>query len=148
MKNQGRYSTAGLVENQFVPDSNEMVLKNLAGIKTKEEIDRVETERLLKLTSWLLDEYELDHRFTNDDICRMHKRWLGPVYEWAGKYRQVLMSKGGFIFAAPAQIPKLMREFEHDCLKRNTPCLFDTEEATRLCAGRGPYGIAPDPSFS
>ena len=53
----------------------------------------------------------------------MHRRWLGSVYAWAGRYRQVMMSKGGFPFAAPAHIPKLMADFERDFLAKYTPCL-------------------------
>ena len=58
----------------------------------------------------------------------MHKKWLGTVYEWAGKYRQVTMSKGGFTFALPRVIPQLMADFEKNELNRFTPCNFDNQE--------------------
>lgn len=32
------------------------------------------------------------------------------------------MSKGGFPFAAPGQIPTLLKALERDCLERWTPC--------------------------
>ena len=35
----------------------------------------------------------------------MHKVWLGRIYEWAGDYRQVNLTKGSFSFAAARQIP-------------------------------------------
>jgi cell filamentation protein len=47
---------------------------------------------------------------------------LGRIYPWAGKYRQVNVKKDSFPFAAAAQIPKLMAEFEDGPLKRRTPC--------------------------
>jgi cell filamentation protein len=52
--------------------------------------------------------------------------WLGNVYEWAGKYRQVKMSKDNFSFAFPEQISKLMSEFEKGPLHEFTPCNFES----------------------
>ena len=124
MTREGRYSTSGLIEDQYEPGSNDQVLKNFLGIKTRTEVERVETELLFELTDQLMDECEQNERFTSDYILQMHRCWLGDVYVWAGRYRQVMMSKGGFPFAAPAHIPKLMANFEHDILARFTPCIF------------------------
>lgn len=56
----------------------------------------------------------------------MHKIWLSSIYVWAGEYRQVNMSKNGFPFAAAHLIPKLMLDFEKTCLRKFTPCCFET----------------------
>ena len=95
---------------------------------------RVETRELLRVTEQLLDEMELDHQFTASDICQMHQDWLGEVYPWAGKYRQVVMSKAGFPFAVPAHIPKLMEEFESTVLRRFTPCGGEVAEVAMALA--------------
>jgi cell filamentation protein len=124
MKKQGRYSTSGLVEDQYMPGSKDKVLRNLLGVTAKKEIDRIETELLFEITDQLLDEFDNTRQFSADDILEMHRRWLGSVYEWAGKYRQVKMSKGNFMFAAPAFIPQLMANFEKELLAKYTPCLF------------------------
>lgn len=50
------------------------------------------------------------------------------MYPWAGEYRQVNISKGGFVFAMAAQVPRLMLEFERKELARFTPCNFDNLE--------------------
>jgi len=63
-----------------------------------------------------------DHRFTAEDIRLMHRGWLGGIYSWAGNYRRVNLSKGDFPFAAAAQIPRLMEEFESGPLRELTPC--------------------------
>lgn len=55
---------------------------------------------------------------------KIHKTWLGDLYEWAGEYRQVNVSKGDFPFAAAARVPSLMEEFEGNLLMRYTPCNF------------------------
>lgn len=46
------------------------------------------------------------------DICSMHEACLGNIYEWAGKYRQVNISKGDFTFAMARQVPMLMEKLE------------------------------------
>jgi len=122
MKDTGRYDTSGLIEAQYEPGSGDKVLRNLLAITDPSEMERIETRELLRVTEQFLDEVEPDQHFTADDICRMHRDWLAAVYPWAGVYRQVTMSKGGFVFAAPAHIPALMTEFEQTVLQRHTPC--------------------------
>ena len=50
------------------------------------------------------------------------------IYEWAGRYRKVNVSKNGFTFAMAAQVPKLMQQFEENELARYTPCVFEHRE--------------------
>ena len=76
MKKQGRYSTSGLVEDQYMPGSKGRVLRNLLDITSLQDIERVETELLFELTDRLLDEIDSNHCFSADDIMRMHRRWL------------------------------------------------------------------------
>lgn len=128
MKKTGRYNTSGLIETQFEPDSRGRVLKNLLGIKSKREMDRIETEEYSRATDQLIEKYDREHSFTASDICYMHKLWLGAIYEWAGRYRQVMMSKEAFSFAAPAFIPRLMDGYEKDILSHYTPCIFDSRD--------------------
>jgi cell filamentation protein len=124
MKKSGRYKTDGLVEDQYEEGSGGLVLKNLLQINGKLEIEELETRELYRVTEQLTEVYDQDHRFTAGDIRNMHRRWLGSVYEWAGQYRQVTISKGGFIFALPKFIPQLMANFEQNELSRYTPCNF------------------------
>lgn len=122
MRKKDRYDTADLDEDQFEPGSHRRVLKNLLGITSKREMDRIEGREQVRALEELASLYDRDHQFTAADICRMHRLWLGRVYPWAGKYRQVNVKKGSFSFAASAQIPKLMTRFEEGPLKRHTPC--------------------------
>jgi len=66
----------------------------------------------IKSTDALFHEYDPEHQFNADDILHMHKVWLGDIYEWAGQYRKVNVSKGVLHFAMVAQIPKLMTQLE------------------------------------
>lgn len=122
MKKAGRYSTSSLVEDQFEAGSNGLVLKNLIGIKTVEEMDRVEAEALEIAVDKLVRSYDEEHCFTASDICKIHKLWLGNIYTWAGRYRNVNISKGKFPFAAAMQIPSLMDVLGKDLLSLYTPC--------------------------
>ena len=123
------------MEAQFEPGSNDLVLKNRLGIKSPQEMDVAEARALDSAMSKFIGSYDESHRFTGADICALHKDWLGEIYDWAGEYRQVNISKGGFPFAAAAQVPRLMAEFERDVLQRNTPCNFkDRQEISRALA--------------
>ena len=117
-----RYDTSSLPEAQFEPGSRGRVLRNKLGIKSKREIDEAESVALKIATDKLLGMYDASHRFTAGDIRTMHKIWLGDIYEWAGEYRQVNVSKGDFHFAAAKQVTLLMNAFEKDFLYKHTPC--------------------------
>lgn len=87
-------------------------------------MDAQEAVHLEAATDWTIRHVTADQCFTAVDICRWHKQWLGELYPWAGQYRQVNISKGSFVFAMAAQVPRLMREFEREMLARYTPCTF------------------------
>jgi len=122
-----RYDVSGLVEAQYQPGSRGRVLRNLLGITSKREMDESEAREQKRALAEILSVYTLDHRFKAGDICRMHKIWLGGIYQWAGQYRRVNLSKGSFPFAAAGRIPDLMDGFEKGPLRRFTPCLFATQ---------------------
>ena len=98
-------------------------------------MQRLESEALLAATDRLIDETDVDHRFTAQDICEMHKLWLGELYEWAGRYRSVNISRDDFMFASAAQIPRLMQEFETGALREYTPCHFAEREEQAKALG-------------
>ncbi len=122
MRRKERYDTADLVESQFEPGSRRRVLKNLLHITSKREMDRIEGREQVRALEELAGFYDRGHRFTAADVRRIHQLWLGRIYPWAGKYRQVNVKKNSFSFAAAAQIPKLLAEFEKGPLAKHTPC--------------------------
>ncbi len=130
LKKGGRYDVSGLVEAQYEPGSKDTVLRNLLEIIDPDEMDRVEARALAKTTDILIREYDQEHQFCAADICHFHKTWMGEVYEWAGKYRNVNITKNDFTFAMAAQIPKLMKQFEKNQLAKYTPCIFKNQIKT------------------
>ena len=119
-----RYDVSDLPEAQFEPGSNGLVLKNLLGITSKQVMDEVEARALARAMDVLVRAYRETHRFTVTDLCDCHRTWLSDIYEWAGHYRRVNVSKDSFPFAAAAQVHALMDQFERDVLRRCTPCTF------------------------
>ena len=124
----GRYDTAGNVEAQFAPGSNGLVLANKLGISDADDMDDVELALLDRLYEDALGSVKVDQRVTVADIREWHRRWLGSVYDWAGRYRTVNMSKGNFTFAASAQVPRLMDNLDKEVLAVRTPCTGMSED--------------------
>ncbi len=125
MKKSDRYDVSALSDAQFEPGSDGQVLKNRLGIRSPKAMDDAEALALERVMGELVRKYDEKHCFTAADICALHKAWLGGIYEWAGIYRQVNISKDGFPFAAAARVPVLMTQFERDVLQRHTPCNFE-----------------------
>ena len=120
--NEGRYQAYG-PEAEFEPGSRRRVLRNRLGIVRVREMQQAESEALLAVQEWALSHFDAEHRFTAPDVCRLHRQWLGDIYAWAGDYRGVNVSKGGFLFATAAQVPRLMSELELKELAEETPCV-------------------------
>jgi len=97
-------------------------LRNLLGINRKADMDRAEEEALENVADHFVQTTSKDHCFTSEDICRIHKAWLGKIYSWGGEYRKLNVSKAGFMFAVAEHVPALMGEFEREVLQAYTPC--------------------------
>lgn len=119
-KKSGRYAVPS--DEDFEPDSNQEVLKNYFGIKSKEKMEALEERELERTESELITLLDDDHKFVAEDICAIHELWLGEIYPFAGKYRTVNMSKEDFSFAPASRIEDLMTKFESDYLAKYTPC--------------------------
>lgn len=117
----GRYATHG-AEGEAQPGSRGRVLANRLGIVRVRDMQAAETNALFQLTYDLPGEVTETQRFTDADLRTWHARWLGGIYDWAGRYRQVNMSKDGFPFAAARLVPNLMTDYARTILVAHTPC--------------------------
>lgn len=127
-----RYDAGG-GETEFEPGSRGRVLRNRLGIRRVGDMQQAESESLLVVQNWAVARFDSGHRFTAADIRELHRQWLGGIYGWAGAYRGINIAKGGFMFAAAAQIPRLMADFERGELSMWTPCA-GMDEARLLTA--------------
>jgi cell filamentation protein len=101
---QNRYRAEG-PEAEFEPGSRRRVLRNFLGVRSAREMARRESEALLAATERLIDDTRVDQRFAANDVCRMHRIWLGDIYSWAGEYRSVNMTKDGFSLPPQSRYP-------------------------------------------
>lgn len=116
-----RYSTSPGIEGEYEPGSRARVLKNKRGIRKKSEMDLAELNAFIDVQNRYLDIIEDSTVFTANTIREMHRDWLGGIYEWAGNYRTVEMSKGGFAWPPAYLVPDNMERFESNVLAKLTP---------------------------
>lgn len=116
-----RYEISG-AQGALQTGSAGKVLVNRLNITRQEDMDEAELVLLQKLYVSVLQEHLPPGRIAALHLKRWHRRWLGNVYEWAGQYRSVNMSKDGFPFAPATQLPRLMQIFESEYLAKYTPC--------------------------
>lgn len=98
-------------------DENE-ILPNLLGIDNQKDIETSEFEGFLRAELTLTDKLSIRTRINLKYILNIHKLSLGHLYSFAGKYRNVNMSKGGFVFPSAQFIPNNMETFENEILSK------------------------------
>ncbi|MFI4955839.1 MAG: Fic/DOC family protein [Gammaproteobacteria bacterium] len=109
----------------FEPGSNGTVLANKLKIKKITDMEDLESKAYQRILERSVNHFQQTHAFTAKDLTWLHEQWLGEIYYFAGQYRTVNMSKNGFLFAAAHLIPRLMKDFEKNVLKKYTPAIFE-----------------------
>lgn len=142
-----RYQTSG-AEGESEPGSDGLVLRNLVGIRSHEDMDELELQLLRDLYEDVLLHHLPDRVLTVADLKAWHRLWQGNVYPWAGELRTVNLSKDGFPFAAARLLPGLLQTFEREVLARWTPCgrLADGEVVHAIAVtacGADPHSSLP-----
>lgn len=92
------------------------VLQNLLGITDQGLLHAAEFEGFLMAEILFTECLTSDTRFTVKYIQDIHYTALHRLYSFAGKFRTVNMSKGGFVFPAARFIPESMSAFEKEFL--------------------------------
>lgn len=92
------------------------VLQNLLGITDQGLLHAAEFEGFLMAEILFTERLSSDTRFTVKYIQDIHYTALHRLYSFAGKFRTVNMSKGGFVFPAARFIPESMSTFEKEFL--------------------------------
>jgi cell filamentation protein len=104
------------------PGSGGRVLRNRLGIKRKSDIDQTEFELLVAAQELWLQRVTGKTTFTSQMLCQMHGDWLGRIYDWAGRYRNVELAKSGFQWPPARFVAQNMQNFGQKYLRRYTPC--------------------------
>lgn len=78
---------------------------------------------------------------TSGLIRHIHDRIFGSLYEWAGRWRTVQISKPGVIWPPPPLIGEAMQTFEQQVLRKYPPPALTGDDAycTALGATQGEF---------
>jgi cell filamentation protein len=121
-----KYIASGV--DEFQPGSDGKVLRNKLGVTSKKEMNDLEIVEYQKAAIRLASAYTKDHKMTENDIKKIHKIIFGRLYNWAGTYRNVELSKDEFVFARVKFIGELMKQFSKEVLESLTPPKVKTEK--------------------
>jgi cell filamentation protein len=108
------------------PQESEL-FPNKLNLSNREEIDKAEFEGFLLAELSLTEELTSRTKFNIKYIKRIHKLSLGHLYSFAGKFRTVNMSKGGFLFPAAKFISQNMYNFEKEILL-DLPARYESDQ--------------------
>lgn len=111
-----------------LPDDQGEVLPNLPGLTDQRAVELAEAEGFLRAEITLYDDLEDGTVFDLAYLQRMHRLALGHLYAFAGKWREVNLSKGGFNFPSAKYLDATMQEFERSMLKP-LPDLYEDRDA-------------------
>ena len=109
------------------PDSQGDILPNLLGLTSLKEVNEAEFEGFLKAEIYFSERLNNRTIFSKAFILKIHKMSLGHLYAFAGKLRDVNLSKGGFPFAAARFLSETMSTFESEILS-TLPNKYDNRE--------------------
>jgi cell filamentation protein len=116
-RRRDRYDVSGNVEAEYV-DAEKTVLRNKQGITDLHTLQVAEEEALAQAYEALLAEVRTDTPMTCELLRHIHLRIFGDLYEWAGRWRTVWVSKPGITWPAP-DLDGNMQEFEREVLGRH-----------------------------
>lgn len=111
-----RYTVGGL-ENEYM-DHEQKVLKNKKGIADLQTLYIEEEKTLGKAYEILLNEVRSDTPITSELILYVHRTVFVDLYEWAGQWRTVTISKPGVTWPPPDFLHEAMQSFQNEVLNR------------------------------
>lgn len=102
--------------NIYLPGSD--IPKNNLGIETPDLLHEVEATLLQQAYTRFITELDPSVRFDEDYFKALHRDTYESLYEWAGLYRAVDMSKGSSLFCRAAYLKqearRIFRELEQE----------------------------------
>jgi cell filamentation protein len=101
-----------------LPNNQTEILPNLLGLKSIDEIGLSEFEGFLKAEIILTEQLTVRTKLNTKYILNIHKIALEHLYSFAGKLRDVNMSKSGFPFPAAKYLAQSMSVFEDEILSK------------------------------
>lgn len=115
-KHRDRYDVTGNIEAEYV-DADQTVLANKQGIIDLTQLQALEEEGLAKAYGTLLAQVRVDTPLTSELVRYVHREVFGELYEWAGRWRTVNISKPGITWPPPEFIDQNMTLWEQNFLR-------------------------------
>ena len=109
-----RYTIGGS-ENEYM-DTEQTVLKNKKGILDLHTLYIEEEKALARAYEQLLSDVRSDTPITSELILYVHRTIFDGLYDWAGRWRTVTISKPGVTWPPPDYLDDAMRKFEREVL--------------------------------
>ena len=116
-KRRDRYDVTGNIEAEYV-DADQTVLVNKKGITDLAQLQALEEEGLAKAYGTLLAQVRVDTLLTSELTRYVHRQIFGELYEWAGRWRTVNISKPGITWPPPEFIDENMAQWEQNVLRK------------------------------
>jgi hypothetical protein len=142
-----RYDISGNAEAEYV-DQAEAVLVNKLGVTDLESLQIAEEEGLARAYESLLLELRTDTLLSCDLLRHIHGQIFGEIYEWAGHWRTVNISKAGITWPPAMFVAQAMQEFETKVLSKYPAAALIQDEAFLRGYGRDPRGVPGRASVS
>jgi cell filamentation protein len=117
-QHRDRYDTSGNIEAEFADDAG-MVLVNKMGITDLETLQIEEERALARAYETLLGQVRTDTPMTCELLRHIHASVFGELYEWAGRWRTVNISKPGTTWPPPMFLDQNMLEFERTVFEKH-----------------------------
>lgn len=111
-----------------IPNSQDEILPNKLGLTSLSDINLAEFEGFLKAEIMLSEALTTRTKFNVSYILKIHKLALSQLYSFAGKLRDVNISKGGFPFAAARFLGDNMQHFDIEILNKLPKIYTDKQE--------------------
>jgi cell filamentation protein len=110
-----------------VPENEGQILPNKLGLTSLAEIEKEEAKGFVRASLQLTNELTDETTFNVEYINNLHYLALGHLYDFAGKYRKVNMSKGGFTFPSALHLDQSMIAFQKQILN-DLPMEYNSRE--------------------
>lgn len=126
------YCSLGVARKRW---QSKTVLKNRKGITDLRTLFIEEEKALAKAYESLLKEVRSDTPITPQLISHVHGVVFGDLYEWAGRWRMVTISKPGVTWPPPDYLTEAMRAFESEVLAAYPASSLTTDQ--KFCRALG-----------
>lgn len=112
-----RYDVTGNTEAEYADDA-QTILRNKLGLTDLRALQVAEESALFRAYELLAKEVSVDTRITCNLIRHAHGTIFSEIYEWAGRWRTVWISKPGTTWPPPDFLDNSMAAFEREILTK------------------------------